>query len=53
MVSASWKASLPISDNGTWPVNATTGMESIIADVRPVMRFVAPGPDAANVPFWA
>ena len=43
-VSASWKASLPISLVETWPVMATIGMESIMASTRPVIRLVAPGP---------
>jgi hypothetical protein len=30
---------------GTWPVKTTIPMESIRASVRPVMVFVAPGPD--------
>src|SRR2546422_8413952 len=33
--------SLPIIDAGTWPVSATTGIESISAEVRPVMTLVA------------
>ena len=47
-VSASWKASLPISLLWTWPVMATTGMESIMALTRPVVRLVAPGPEVAQ-----
>ena len=43
-VSASWKASLPISLVDTWPVMATIGIESIMASTRPVVRLVAPGP---------
>ena len=41
-VSASWKASLPISLLVTWPVMATIGMESMSASTRPVTRLVAP-----------
>ena len=37
-VSASWKASLPISLLVTWPVMATMGMESIMASTRPVVE---------------
>ena len=44
-VSASWNASLPISLEVTWPVSATTGIESMSASTRPVTRFVAPGPE--------
>ena len=33
-VSASWNASLPISLVETWPVIATTGIESIMASTR-------------------
>ncbi len=44
VVSASWKASLPISSVRTWPVSATSGIESIMAVARPVVRLQAPGP---------
>ena len=47
-VSASWKASLPISLDVTWPVMATMGMESIMASTSPVVRLVAPGPEVAQ-----
>ena len=47
-VSASWNASLPISLVVTWPVSATTGIESIRASTSPVTRFVAPGPEVAQ-----
>ena len=47
-VSASWKASLPIKALWTCPVRATIGMESIIESTRPVIRFVAPGPEVAQ-----
>ena len=47
-VSASWKASLPMSLVETWPVMATMGMESIMASTRPVVRLVAPGPEVAQ-----
>ena len=47
-VSASWKASLPMSLVETWPVMATIGMESIMASTRPVVRLVAPGPEVAQ-----
>ena len=47
-VSASWNASLPISLVETWPVIATTGIESIMESTRPVTRFVAPGPEVAQ-----
>ena len=47
-VSASWKASLPMSLLVTWPVMATIGMESIMASTRPVTRLVAPGPEVAQ-----
>ena len=43
-VSASWKASVPISFVETCPVSATIGIESIIASTKPVTRLVAPGP---------
>ena len=45
----SWKASSPIDVERTWAVIATTGIESIYASASGVMRFVAPGPDVANV----
>ena len=47
-VSASWKPSVPSRSVRTWPVNATSGTESIIASVSGVTMFVAPGPDVAN-----
>ena len=43
VVSASWKASLPIRWVGTWPVRQTTGMLSISASTSPVTALVAPG----------
>ncbi|CAB4871523.1 unannotated protein [freshwater metagenome] len=46
-ISASWKASVPIAAEGTCPVIATTGTESIAASARGVTRFVAPGPEVA------
>ena len=47
-VSASWKPSVPSSSVRTWPVRKTTGVESIIASVMAVTRFVAPGPLVAR-----
>ncbi len=47
VVSASWNASLPIRCVFTWPVIATTGIESMLAVAMPVVRFVAPGPEVA------
>ena len=46
-MSASWKASVPISARPTCPVMATTGMESIWASASGVTRLVAPGPEVA------
>jgi hypothetical protein len=46
-MSASWNASVPISDRPTWPVIATTGIESICASASGVTRLVAPGPEVA------
>ena len=48
VVSASWKASLPIRWVGTWPVRQTSGIESISASVRPVTALVAPGPEVTS-----
>ena len=48
VVSASWKASVPIKCVGTCPVMHTNGTESINASVNPVMAFVAPGPEVTN-----
>ncbi|MNW53216.1 hypothetical protein D3C74_307690 [compost metagenome] len=48
-MSASWKASVPIRDAPTWPVIATSGIESMLASAMGVTRFVAPGPDVAMV----
>ena len=47
VMSVSWKASLPMSAEGTWPVMQTIGIESSIAVAIPVMRLVAPGPEVA------
>ena len=47
VMSASWKASEPISPAPTWPVMQTIGDESIIAVAIPVTMLVAPGPDVA------
>ena len=47
-VSASWNASLPMSLLVTWPVMATTGIESMRASTSPVTRLVAPGPEVAQ-----
>ncbi len=44
MVSHSWKASVPIAIEGTWPVMTTMGIESIRASARGVTMLVAPGP---------
>ena len=46
-ISASWKASVPMKDEDTWPVIATIGTESILASAMGVTRFVAPGPEVA------
>ncbi len=43
-MSASWKASVPIIGEATWPVIATMGTESMCASARGVTRLVAPGP---------
>ena len=48
VMSVSWKASLPMSVDETWPVTHTIGTESSIAVAIPVTRFVAPGPDVAS-----
>ncbi len=47
-LSASWNASLPIRCVGTWPVNATIGIESMYASWRAVTRFVAAGPEVTR-----
>ena len=47
VASISWNASVPISDERTWPVMQTSGVESIHASAIGVTRFVAPGPDVA------
>ena len=47
VASISWKASVPIRLARTWPVTATSGVESIHASAIAVTRFVAPGPDVA------
>ena len=46
-IGVSWKASVPITLVGTWPVTATIGRLSIFASARPVTRFSAPGPEVA------
>ena len=45
VMSASWKASVPIMVLGTLTVIATIGDESMWAFRMPVTRLVAPGPD--------
>ena len=45
VVSASWKASLPIRWVGPDPSDTQSGTESIKASVKPVTALVAPGPD--------
>ena len=47
VASISWKASVPIRSERTWPVMQTSGVESIHASAIAVTRFVAPGPDVA------
>src|SRR5436309_2646166 len=47
VMSASWKASVPIRWVGTWPVMQTIGVESRYASAIGVTRLVAPGPDVA------
>src|SRR5215470_13284735 len=44
VMSASWKASVPIMLLGTLAVIATSGTESMCALQMPVTRLVAPGP---------
>ena len=46
-MSASWKASVPMRVEKTWPVMASTGTESMWASAMAVTRFVAPGPEVA------
>ncbi|MNU11473.1 hypothetical protein D3C72_2593540 [compost metagenome] len=47
VISASWKASVPIRLEKTFPVITTRGTESIKAVAIPVTRLVAPGPEVA------
>ena len=47
VMSHSWKASVPIRVDRTWPVMQTSGVESIHASAIGVTRLVAPGPDVA------
>ena len=46
-MSASWKASVPMACEFTWPVIAKSGTESMWASAMAVTRLVAPGPDVA------
>ena len=46
-MSASWKASVPMAEEATWPVMATIGTESMCASASGVTRLVAPGPEVA------
>ena len=46
-MSASWKASVPMRFEKTWPVMQTIGTESMYASAMAVTRLVAPGPDVA------
>ena len=43
-MSASWKASVPMTPRVTWPVMTTMGTESMKAVAMPVTVLVAPGP---------
>ena len=45
VLSASWKASVPMRFMLTWPAMTTSGTPSIIAVARPVTVLVAPGPE--------
>ena len=45
VMSASWKASVPMSAVETLAVTATSGTESMYASAMGVTRFVAPGPE--------
>ncbi len=45
---ASWNACLPMPGRATWPVMATSGIESIIASASGVTRLQAPGPEVAK-----
>ena len=47
VASISWNASVPMRFERTWPVIATSGVESIHASAIGVTRFVAPGPEVA------
>jgi hypothetical protein len=44
VMSASWKASVPMATVGTWPVMHTMGTESMKASANGVTMLVAPGP---------
>ncbi len=46
-MSASWKASVPMRFENTWPVIARIGTESMCASAIAVTRLVAPGPEVA------
>ena len=46
-MSVSWKPSVPMRCDGTWPVMQTIGLESSAAVAMPVTRLVAPGPEVA------
>ena len=48
IMSVSWKASVPIRWEATWPEITTIGIESIKAVAIPVIAFVAPGPDVTR-----
>ncbi len=48
IMSASWKASLPIRCVLTWPLMATMGTLSMLAVAMAVTRLVAPGPLVAT-----
>ena len=46
--STSWKASLPIKGEGTWPEITTIGIESMKAVAIPVTALVIPGPEVTK-----
>src|SRR5690606_38649785 len=48
LTGASWNASVPIADVGTWPQITTIGTESAMQSRTGVTQFVAPGPDVTR-----
>jgi hypothetical protein len=48
LIGASWNASVPMADVGTWPQMTTIGVESAMQSRTGVTVLVAPGPEVTS-----